>query len=443
MLDDSYKALIRVSLPVMMSMLIQFAIFITDAAFLGRLSDTLAFDAVNTAGLIILTLTSICYGIYHGTQILIAKYVGRDNKQISTIFYNAGFILVLISLGIYGITLLVSEYLLGTMIEHVALQNAMNAFLNVRGLGFVFSIPSFMFLAFYTGIAQTRFLVWQSIVVASANIFLDYTLIFGNFGAPEMGMMGAAWASNAAELIGLVFGIFYIANHTKAKTIIMSERFFISKKSLKNILKTSSPLMVQGVLATLGWSVFFFLIEKIGLKELSISQVIRNIYYFALVPIIGFSSTTKTYISNFMSHNADYTRLFILIKKLILLSFGSILMITLVNLIFPEMVIRIITNKPELIEATVPILRLISGAMCLFSFSAIFLNTIAGAGKTIATMIIEAITIAIYLSLTYYVTVVNYTSFYLVWSMEYLYFILLAVFSLFYIFKTKLLHRNG
>lgn len=442
MLDASYKALLKVSIPIMLGMLIQFAIFIVDAAFLGRLPSSIPFDAVGTAGLIVLTLTSVCYGLYFGAQILIAKYLGKNNAQISKVFYSSFILLFIAGLICFILTLLISNIGLQYIIDDFVLENAMQSFLNLRAFGFLFSIAGFTFLALYTGIAQTKFLVWSSIVVASVNIILDYALIFGNFGLPELGMLGAAWASNIAEFSGLVFGILYLIFHKKSNQIVTSIKFGIDFEIIKRVLKISSPLMIQGLLATFGWAVFFLLIEKIGLKELEVSQVIRNIYYIALVPIIGYGTTTKTYVSNFLSYNADNKVISTLLFKLGILSFVSISIISIVNFIFPEYVLALITNKEHIVKASVPVLKLISGALLLFSIASILTNAIAGAGKTLAVMYIEGITILIYLTLSYYVSIVNYTSFYLVWCMEYVYFILLGSIAAFYIYRTQLFKHH-
>lgn len=439
MLDYSYKSLLKVSIPVMVGMLIQFAIFITDAAFLGRLNSTIAFNSVSTSGLIILTLTSVCYGLYHGAQILIAKYLGKDESQISLLFYNSFFILFSFGLLMFIITKIVASYFLVYIVSDKELAQSMYEFMHSRAWGFLFSISGFTFLAFYTGIARTQFLVWSSIVIAGINIGLDYSMIFGKFGFPELGMMGAAYASNIAEASGLVFGIIYILLDKKSISIITTLPFKINKRSITEILKTSTPLMVQGMLATFGWAVFFLLIEKIGQKELEVSQVIRNIYYIILVPIIGYSSTTKTYVSNMLSHNTEKSKIIVMLKRLCFLSFSSVLLITIINVTFPEQVIRLITNKTNIIENSIPILRFISIAMLQFSVTVIFLNIIAGAGKTLQTMLIETITIVIYISISIYVTLINYQGMIWVWSMEYLYFSLIGVFSIVYIYKTKLL----
>jgi putative MATE family efflux protein len=442
MLNYSYISLLRVSIPVMLGMLIQFAIFITDAAFLGRLESTIAFNAVSTSGLIILTLTSVCYGLYHGTQILVAKYLGKDDKQISGLFYNSFFILMLFGVLMFALTKIIAAYFLNYIVEDISLINAMQEFMQSRAWGFLFSVSGFTFLAFYTGVARTQFLIWNSITVAGINIVLDYSMIFGEFGFPELGMMGASYASNIAEFCGLLFGIIYITFDKQSRTIINSLPIKISLEKIKTILNTSTPLMAQGLLATFGWAVFFLLIEKIGQNELEVSQVIRNIYYIILVPIIGFSSTTKTYVSNMLSHKAEKEKLVTMLKRICLLSFSSVLIITIINFVVPETVIRLITNKQDIIENSIPILRFISIAMLQFSVTVIFLNIIAGAGKTFQTMMIELITIVIYLVASVYVTIINYQNMIWVWSMEYLYFSLIGIFSLVYIRYSKLLDRK-
>lgn len=201
--------------------------------------------------------------------------------------------------------------------------------------------------------------------------------------------------------------------------------------------------MIQGLLATFGWAAFFLLIEKIGMQELEVSQTIRNFYYIALVPIIGFGSATKTYVSNYLSHNAERQQILQLLKRLWVLSIGSMLLISLVAIIIPELLLSLITNKPDVIADSVPVLHLILGAMVLFSAVSVLINSIAGSGRTMAVMVIEGTTIALYLVLSYYVVVVNYTNIYVVWSMEYVYFLLLGIISLAYIRKTRLLDTTG
>jgi Na+-driven multidrug efflux pump len=66
-----------------------------------------------------------------------------------------------------------------------------------------------MFRAFYIGVTKTKVLTINAIVMALTNVVLDYALIFGNFGFPEMGIAGAAIASVIAEASSIVFFLIY------------------------------------------------------------------------------------------------------------------------------------------------------------------------------------------------------------------------------------------
>ena len=66
-----------------------------------------------------------------------------------------------------------------------------------------------MFRAFFVGTTQTRTLTLNSIVMVLANVIFNYTLIFGNFGFPALGIAGAAIGSSLAELVSVIFFVIY------------------------------------------------------------------------------------------------------------------------------------------------------------------------------------------------------------------------------------------
>ena len=82
-------------------------------------------------------------------------------------------------------------------------------FLDWRIYGFFFSFINVMFRALYIGITRTKVLTINAIVMALTNVVLDYALIFGKFGLPEMGIKGAAIASVLAEASSILFFVIY------------------------------------------------------------------------------------------------------------------------------------------------------------------------------------------------------------------------------------------
>ncbi len=82
-------------------------------------------------------------------------------------------------------------------------------FIKYRSYGIFFAGINMLFNGFYIGIARTKVITWATLLMALVNIVLDYGLIFGNLGLPEMGIGGAGLASAIAEFSGTVFFIIF------------------------------------------------------------------------------------------------------------------------------------------------------------------------------------------------------------------------------------------
>ena len=126
---------------------------------------------------------------------------------------------------------------------------------------------------------------------------------------------------------------------------------------------------------------------------------------------------------------------FLMIKKIALLCFGCTLLITLLNLINPRITLSVFTNDDGLIEATLNSLYVICGSLLMFSVASILLSAVSGSGNTLASLIIESITIAFYLAATWFAAQVLHLQIELVWCVEYVYFAFMGLLSLWYLKK--------
>jgi len=118
-----------------------------------------------------------------------------------------------------------------------------------------------------------------------------------------MGVQGAAFASSSAELLALVFLVFYLIFDHRNKIYKLFSRIKLDFEIAKGFLNLAPPLMTQGLIAHGAWYLFFTMIESLGPAKLEVSHVVRNIYYIAFIPLYGFSATTKTFVSNLMGSN--------------------------------------------------------------------------------------------------------------------------------------------
>jgi putative MATE family efflux protein len=306
------------------------------------------------------------------------------------------------------------------------------AFLDYRAYGIYFAFMNMVFRSFYVGLAKTKVITYTTFVMAAVNIFLDYVLIFGRLGFPEMGIEGAALASVIAEAFALVFFFLYTLITVKFKDYSLFSFRDISVKQMIAILRISIPMMMQSFLSLSVWLVFFLFIEKLGEASLAVSNIIRSVFVILMMPIWGFATATNTLVSYLMGQDRA-GEVMPLIRKIVGLTFLGVLLVVSFGLFFPRLVMEIYTNDQVLIEMGIPVLYIISLGALLLSAGFILFNGVSGTGKTNVSLTIEIIVLAIYLFYTYLQVYVFNGDIVETWTAEIFYGLLLALFSLIYL----------
>ena len=141
------------------------------------------------------------------------------------------------------------------MFHSASVGEAVMQYLDWRVYGFLFSFANTTFRAFYIGIARTKVLTTNALVMAVVNVILDYGLIFGNLGLPEMGIGGAALASVIAEASSTLFLVLYTRSAVDVKKYGFN-RFSFDWAVVKRVLSISIYMMVQQGLSIVTWFVF-------------------------------------------------------------------------------------------------------------------------------------------------------------------------------------------
>lgn len=434
MLDYSYKGILKVALPIMLSGFIQSVISITDAAFLGHFSRD-AYDAASTGGLWHITLSMILIGWNDGAQIKMAQYIGE--KRLDK--FKASFISNILILSFSTIILLlfvqfISESFLLETTNNKNLAQGEFRFIEIRSYSFIASIISLSIQAKLLAEGKTKFVLFYSLIVALTNIFLDYCLIFGNFNFPRWGMEGAAIASTLAEVIGMTFYLFVFMKRKSSLIVIRFNDFKTSSLQVYENIKIGFPLLLQGFVALSVWTLFFILIEKMGSEELTISLNIRHIYFIAFVPVWGFAGATKTFIAQYVG--ARELEIIPLIQKRIQLMCILFLVICFHGaVLYPEYLISLVNSDELLISKTANILRIVSGAILIYGLGSVYFQSISGIGFTRFTFYIEVISTVVYIISAYLFIVVFESKLEVVWLVEYMYFITMGGLSLLFLKK--------
>ena len=428
----TYSGIWQISYPIILSLVAQNVVNVTDTAFLGRVGE-IELGASALGGVFYIAIYMLGFGFGSGAQILIARRNGEKNfADIGRIFNNSLYFLFALALLLFLFIYFLSPVILKPFINSPGIYKACILFLHYRIFGIFLAFTNVAFRSFYVGIGKTRHLSYSSAVMAIVNVILGFVLIFGNFGFPKMGIAGAGLSSVIAEGCSTVY--FMIVTFRRQKLSIYG--LFANKGfDLGIVMKTlniSVFMMMQYFFSLGGWFVFFMIIEKMGERPLAVANIIRSAYILLMVPVWAFSSATNTLVSNALGRgNPD--DVLPVTRKVITLSVGSILPLIAFTLVFPRLILAIYTSDINLTEATLPSLYVITGALFLFSFMNIMFSTVVGTANTHISMFIELFTLIVYLTATWLIGVVFRQPIEVVWTCEYIYFGVLGTLSFLYL----------
>jgi putative MATE family efflux protein len=277
-------------------------IVLSDNVFLYHVSKT-DFAAVGLVGVFYLIIASIGYGFSRGGQILIARRHGEDDYVAAGNYFKA---LVLFEFGLavlmFCFLMFGSAWFFSLFVENQVIYEKCLEYIYPRSYGIFFSYIGVSFVAFYTGIARTRIIVYDTFILIIVNIILNYIFIFGAFGIEPMGIAGAGWASTLAEVVAFLAFFVYLIFDKANKVYGITTAAKIKLSKVVQTFDVSAPIVWQSIIGLGSWFIFFTLIENMGSRELEISNLIRNIYLILSIPCWGYSAGISTLVSNFIGN---------------------------------------------------------------------------------------------------------------------------------------------
>lgn len=433
----SYKDIWRVSLPIMLGLLAQNIVQLTDTFFLGHVGG-IEQSASGLAGIYYVAIFTVCFGFSIGAQIMIGRRNGeKDYSKIGSIVMQGAAFLQIFALALFFLSMFIIDDVLSHFMKSPEVYAATESYLSWRIYGFFFAAINVMFRAFYVGIAKTKVLTFNAIAMAVTNIIGDYLLIFGNFGCPELGIAGAAIASVLSEIVSVLFFVIYTiatVDFKKYGFVKMKFKFSI----IKNILNISSFTMVQYLISMSTWFIFFAAMEQHSEDSLKITNLVRSFYMIYFIPMNALATTANTLVSNTigMGHTKNVLPL---IKKIALLNLGLILCLIAITLIAPRFWISFIAPQDQLslIDETVVPLIVLLFSLPISALGTVTFSSISGTGNTKAALILEVIVMLIYVFAMFWIVIYKQMSVAWCWTTEYFYWGPMFIFTTIYLTKAK------
>ena len=427
------KQIWQITYPVLISLLMEHMIGLTDTAYLGRVGEV-ELGASALAGVYYLVIYMLGFGFSVGAQVLIARRNGaHDYTRIGPVFMQGTLFLLLLAAVLFTASHLYSPLILRKLIGSDDVYRATMSYVDWRVYGFFFSFIAVMFRAFYVGITKTKILTANSVVMVLTNVVLNYILIFGKFGFPALGIAGAAIASSISETVSVLFFIIYTWKKIDYKKYAMFSFVGIDFRMLKQILNVSVWIMVQHGIAFVGWFIFFVVMEHQGERPLAVTNVVRSISSFLFMFVNAFASTSSSLVSNLIGSGKS-DQVLGLCGRMIRLCYFFVLPLAILIGLFPDLVLRIYTDNPDLIQNSVPSLWVMLSSYLLAVPAFIYFFSVSGTGNTQVALWIDMASIFVYVSYTFMVGIWLHADVAVCWTTEHVYNMMLLI-SFFYLWK--------
>lgn len=384
---NTYRSVIRVSTPLVLSMGATTVMEFTDRVFLGNYAlDALA--ASTPAGITAFLFTAFFLGTAGYVNVFIAQYTGAGNAAgVSASLWQGIYFSILGALVMAGLSLTARP--LFSLIGHPAEIQALEvAYFRILSLGSGASIIGTTLSCFFSGRGLTRTVMLIHMAGTLFNIPLDYALINGLWGMPELGIRGAgmatvaAWCFIAAGFALLVFS----REHDRVFRVRQNHRF--RPEMFMRLMKYGLPGGMQFFMDILVFTFFILMVGRLGTTELAVTNLVMSINALSYMPMFGLSIGISTLVGQAMgSRQPDDAAAVTRATVHIAVSYVSLLI--LLFLVCPEPLIRLFlpetTPPPEmerLLRTGTVLLRFVSAYLLFDSLVIVYTGALKGAGDS-------------------------------------------------------------
>ena len=381
------RQLLRLAWPSLVENLLQTMLGFVDLVFVGQLGP----DAIAGVGLgnqLMMLLQVLFMGLAVGNTALVARAIGaKDMREAERIAKQALLIAALSSIGIGIVGFVFADNIIRVMGATDDVTAIGGGFLRIVS---TFSIVIALMLVgggTLRGSGDTFSPMVITFCINLINIFLDYSLIFGNFGFPRLGAVGSAVATTTARAVGTVLILYVLFKRGSILKLPLHGGWGFHRDAIGRILNIGSPSAAEQVVFQIGFLVFSALVIFLGTNDLAAQQIAFNISNFSVLPAFAFGVAATTLVGqNLGAKNPERAEQSALqawksgMVWMVLMGVGFF--------VWRGFLVSLYTDDPDVQRLGEMCLTFISVAQPLQATSIVLASALRGAGDTRATLVI-------------------------------------------------------
>ncbi len=381
-----YRELLIIAFPLIISTGVHSIQHFVDRLFLAWYSPE-AIAAAMPAGMLNFSLMCVFLGTAGYTSTFVAQYYGSHNyKKIGAVIWN-GLYVSLIG-GIFILCIIPFAEEIFSIIGHEdSVFKYEVQYFKIVNLGAFPAIAATSLSGFFSGTNRTLPIMWINLFAMLINIILDYLIIFGNFGFPELGMKGAAIATVIAHSFSFLAYLILINRYKFKDKFNIHFKWKIDIDLFKRFLKYGLPNGVHFFIDIAGFTLFILIVGRLGTISLAATNIAFNLNNLVFLPMIGLGIAVSVITGNYLGNNdpkiaerVTYTGLTV--------TYIYVIPIIISFLIFPSFYINIFSHNSttDKFDQIMPIVFILIKFIALYSIfdvlNVIFSATLRGAGDT-------------------------------------------------------------
>lgn len=292
---DRRRQMLGIALPIIGGMTSQNILNLVDIGMVGRLGDT-ALAATGIGNFANFMALALILGLSTGVQALAARRVGEGRLDETAVPLNGGLMLSLVfGIPLAAMLVWLTPGILAAINPDPDVVDTATPYLQVRLLAVMAVGMNFSFRGYWSAVHMTRLYLATLVVMHAVNIFLNWVFIFGNLGAPAMGVTGAGLATTLSIYLGTA--IYFCLGLIHARPHGFLHRL-PSGQAIWSQLKLSVPASLQQLFFAAGMLMLAVIIGLIGTRELAAANVLLTLGLVIILPSIGMGLATATLVGN-------------------------------------------------------------------------------------------------------------------------------------------------
>ncbi|MDA9968671.1 MATE family efflux transporter [Polaribacter sp.] len=288
----------KLAAPVMLGMLGHTFVSFVDNIMVGQIG-TAELAAVSLGNSFIFIAMSVGIGFSTAITPLVAEADSADNfDQAKSTFKHGLFLCTVLGIVLF-LGVFFAKPLMYLMKQPEEVVELAIPYLDLAAFSL---IPLIVFQAlkqFSDGMSMTRYPMYATLIANIVNVILNYLLIFGKFGLPELGIVGAAYGTVISRFIMLAYLWWLLANKERTKVLVTNIKFFVLEKlMLQKLINLGAPSAMQMLFEVAIFTAAIWLSGLLGKNAQAANQIALNLSTMTFMVAMGLSVASMIRVGN-------------------------------------------------------------------------------------------------------------------------------------------------